>query len=792
MERERISPAVIWRLVLGVGLLLIAAACGSTGGCQGCATQPIPGGFKQQHRFDNAMQVRLSSSGIDFLENNFEGLVTTLVPGGLSFTIPPTGCTSGNQKVCCSGPACTANMDITTVNITPTPKSTAKLAMRAKVKTSTIPFEYKLLLFWVSCNVNFDSAKSGQPDLGLNADINLVVDPNDNNKLKISRGTTTLVDFDSGDIDISGGIDCTIVNWLKSLFKGQIEKALMGTVDDTLDAMLQDLPMGQEGRFDVASFMSAFSPGTTGAMDYLLWAGGYAEAENAGMSVGVMGGFRAAKHNACVPDCEAPGASCQPPQKAAIPRSLAFRNNTRPGGNPYDVGIGVHRQSLDLAAYAMFSSGALCLDIDTQTVSQLSSGMFALLVPSLNTLTGGKNVPMMLAIRPRQPPTVTLGKGTYHKDATGQVVIDEPLLKIKAKDFAIDIYAMVDERFVRIFTVVGDLELPALLFPDADGKLQPILGDLAKALTNVKVESADLIKEDPATLASLFPTLIGLAGTFLAGGFQPIELPALQGIQLELGADSITTTDSNDILAIFANLTMVKSTSLGESTSVDTDAGLAGLSLPDTEAFRLGPGFDPWAGPAVTLELEARLPAALAGKPVEYSYRVDGGFFHPFVEGERIVVRDPLFWLQGNHSVEVMARVKGQPSTLDPTPVRVPFTIDTVPPSVRLIRTASGVQAEVQDVVTPPEGVELSWSIGGSAFGPYGHSLSADARPGIDVVVRARDTSGNVGQATLAAAVLRAAPMDEQGGCNVAPVGSVPGLALLLLFALVALRRRDH
>jgi hypothetical protein len=609
MEKERVSPAVLWRLGLATGLLVIASACGSTGGCQGCATDPIPGGFNQQHRFDNAMQVRLSSSGIDFMEQNFESLVSTLVPGGLSFTIPPTGCSGGSQKICCSGPACNATMDITSVQITPTPKSTAKLDLRAKVTTNTIKFEQDVWLGWISCDVKFNSAASGASDLGLHADINLVVDPNDSNKLKISRGATQLVDFDNGDIDISGNVLCTIVDWLKGLFKGQIEGALMGMVDDTLDAMLKDLPLGQEGRFDVASFMSSFSPRTTGVMDYFLWAGGYAEAENAGMSVGVMGGFRASKHNPCVPDCEAAGASCSPPQKAAIPRSQVFRGNTRPQGDSFDVGIGVHRQTLDQAAYGLYSSGGLCLDVTTQTVSQLSSSMFALLVPSLNVLTGGNNVPMMLAIRPRKPPTVTLGKGTYHNDSSGNVVIDDPLLKIAAKDFAADVYIQLEERFVRVFTIVGDLEVPALLYPDADGKLQPILGDLTKALTNITVENADLISEDPKTLASLFPTLMGLAASFLAGGFQPIELPAIQGLQLQLGPGSITTSDAEQVLAIFANLAMVQNTKGpydGEGIDVDTEASIDGLELPDHP----GPGIDPSGGPAVTLRLGARLPPA--------------------------------------------------------------------------------------------------------------------------------------------------------------------------------------
>lgn len=743
------------------------------------------------------MQVRVSNTGIDFMETNFKSLVTTLVPGGLNFTIPPTGCSS-DQRVCCPNLTCPISMDINKVTITPTPKSTAKLDLRAKVKTgSPILFEQKILIAWISCNVTFDSAASGKPDLGLLADVDFVVDANNNNKLKIVTGNSQLQDFESGDITISGGVSCTIVNWLKSLFVSTIESQMMSTVDDTIAKMLKDLPLGQESRFDMASFMSAFSPRTVGVMDYMMWAGGYAAAENQGMSLGVMGGFRAAKHNNCVPDCEKAGATCTPPQKVAISRSTAFAGNTRPDGKPFDVGIGVHAKTLDVAAYAMYSSGGLCLDVSTDTVSQLSSAMFGLLVPSMNSLTGGANVPMMLSVRPRKPPSVELGKGTYHKDKDGTVVIDDPLIKIKAKDFAADIYVLLDERFVRLFTVVGDLEVPALLYPDATGKLQIILGSLTKSLSNIKIENNDLITEDPKNLAQLFPTILGLAASFLSSGFDPIELPSLSGIKLDLSNGAITTTDSQQMLAIFADLALATNTAgdpypYDDRGRVQTFASVERIEVPPTAAFAVGPAFDPAGGPAVHLALAAALPRASAGKPVEYSYRVDGGFFTPFTDGARLTIRDPLLWLQGRHTVEVMARVAGEPMTLDPTPVKLPVLIDTVPPTVRLIPTPGGVRAEVVDLVTPPEGLRLSWSVGGAAFGSW--SADADARGltlprGTAVAVRVRDEVGNVSSAGLPVgsvlAGLAAEPGDaDAGGCAVSAAADKRGPALGLLWGL--------
>jgi uncharacterized protein YaiE (UPF0345 family) len=298
-------------------LLAICSACGSSG-CQGCTPEPIPGGFPAQHKFDNAMQVRLSSSGLSFMEKNLGSLISMLVPGGLSFTIPPTGCTSGNQKICCNSTPCTATMAISSAQLTPTPQSTLKLNMRASVQTSKIKFEQYVLLGWISCDITYDSAKATPSTLGMLADVNFVIDAADQKKMKIVRGATTLQDFDCGDVDITGGALCTVADWFCPLFKGMIEDKLMETLDSTVDGMLKNLPMGQEGRFDVASFMQSFSPQTRGSVDYMIWGGGYAAAENAGMSFGVMGGFRPASYSICVPNCEKPGAGCDAPDATAM------------------------------------------------------------------------------------------------------------------------------------------------------------------------------------------------------------------------------------------------------------------------------------------------------------------------------------------------------------------------------------------------------------------------------------------------------------------------------------------
>ncbi len=141
-----------------------------------------------------------------------------------------------------------------------------------------------------------------------------------------------------------------------------------------------------------------------------------------------------------------------------------------------------------------------------------------------------------------------------------------------------------------------------------------------------------------------------------------------------------------------------------------------------------------------------------------------------------------------------MARVKGEHRTADPTPVKVPVVIDTVAPRVTLHRTVGGLVAKAEDMVAATKDVQLSWSINGGPFGPWGSQRTVAVPEGTEVKVRARDTVGNVGLAS-SALMHTYEPGDpeapEVGGCSVSG-GAGAGLTLLMLaaLALVALRRR--
>ncbi|MCC6875067.1 MAG: hypothetical protein IT378_12240, partial [Sandaracinaceae bacterium] len=114
---------------------------GGCSGCEGCGVQPIPGAFPLAHRIDNSAQVRLSESGIDFIETNADAIVNQFLPTGLDFPIPPVDTTTsipvvGNVRIrVCSGGNCNAHAEIRSLQLTPTPANTLVLRLEVRLDT---------------------------------------------------------------------------------------------------------------------------------------------------------------------------------------------------------------------------------------------------------------------------------------------------------------------------------------------------------------------------------------------------------------------------------------------------------------------------------------------------------------------------------------------------------------------------------------------------------------------------------------------------------------------------------
>ncbi|HTR53533.1 MAG TPA: hypothetical protein VMJ10_22725 [Kofleriaceae bacterium] len=698
--------------------IVCAVSC-SGGGCGGCTTfQPIPGGFAPAKREANAVQARVTSSAISTIEANpatiVGGLVGSATNGVIQFSVP-SSC-SGSPYVCCDSnnnpvqPCGPIDIDLNhhagdpnVLVLTPVANSSEiTVQLNTRVKTEMdLPFTDV-----VSCGVHLDSTASGDPYLTINLTIQFTKDAT-TGTTRIAATNVSIPNLDSGDISLDGDgtlgsdLECAGASLLLSFATGLLTSQLTSPISDAINnATCKACPSGQvsecgstfatactnnvcmegnqclqelgvDGRMLGSSVFGSFSPSTTGALDLYEVAGGpigtgdATQTNGGGISLGLLGGMEPGgqPRDRCGPDATEPAAT-------SIPVSTYFQGNTRPDNNQaFDVGFGIHKSQLTQFAYAGYQGGLLCLTVEHDVVSQLTTDEIGLLSRSLGKLVE-KNSPMAIGLRPQSPPTITLGPNTFMSDGMGGMTLDQPLLDVKFSGLELDFFAGIDDQFIRVFTVVLDMHLPVGLQVGAMGQLVPVVGNPPDAFTNISVKNSEAVTETPAELAALFPSLLPLVLPELSGGLPAISLPSLGGLNLDV--TSVTAVDDRDgdgvgdFLAIFANL---KPATMMAVAPVHTTLSIARIDMPDASIMTKPTA---WAGanpPTVTLDLGGD-----QGN-LEYSIRLDDGSWSAWSTSPRETIRPRTFWIAGMHHIDARARVVGHPETIDPTPVRVAVPI---------------------------------------------------------------------------------------------------------------------
>ncbi|MEW5743581.1 MAG: hypothetical protein AB1938_32010 [Myxococcota bacterium] len=378
--------------------------------------------------------------------------------------------------------------------------------------------------------------------------------------------------------------------------------------------------LGMEGRLDVAQSLGALGAASGTPLTFAIGAGGSASATDAGITIGLRGGFEAQAVSSCVAPAQRP-----------TPPTLPLPDFDTDAPVPYAVGVSLSQQYLAEALFQAQQSGALCLELGTETIAALESDLLATLLPSLKLFTGGKNVPLRLVLRPVTPPTATVGEGTV--DTNGMIL--DPLLRLEWTGLEMDLYAWIEERPVRLFTLVADLNVPLGVELDGCSGLTPVVGSLTSAITVSEVKNSEVLAEPLDALKALVPSLLSLAEPQLAAGLSKFTLPAVQGFQLRLlgarGIGRISGTSRYHHLALYADV------------APDTQPCTPNMRRLTRKAAK------PLAWSRDVVELEAP-----AGERV--SWRVAGGFWSAWTDvdsGGRLVVQHPRLWLDGAHHVEL-------------------------------------------------------------------------------------------------------------------------------------------
>ena len=266
---------------LVASLVLFLFACGGGGcsgcsSCAGCGVAPIPGGFPIAERIDNSAQVRLTSAGIGFIESNITDIISTVLPDGLSFAVPPTDTTApipvvGDVRIrICEGGGCMVKGEIQSFELTPVGPNRLSGHMRVILDTrdmagarATLPLRlgpngcvFGLCAINTTCQVDIDTRRGDRDYVGLVFDVDFTAET------RAARAGYTRVDISSAtlapgediqdaDIEFSrcSGISGAILGFVINLLKGTLVDQLQGQISGLLDSALGDALCTTRGEY---------------------------------------------------------------------------------------------------------------------------------------------------------------------------------------------------------------------------------------------------------------------------------------------------------------------------------------------------------------------------------------------------------------------------------------------------------------------------------------------------------------------------------------------------------------
>ena len=147
-------------------LACLLTACGSMNGCSGC--EQSEGTFPAKSRMYNAAQLRVTSSGLNFIEDNLATLIQQALPTGLNICIPSGEIDAISLAYCpvdnCGTemnpePGCGLNIELGEVTLVADPPSTLRAVIEFEALSTTIPIQSRLPILEAlgKCNLNLNA-----------------------------------------------------------------------------------------------------------------------------------------------------------------------------------------------------------------------------------------------------------------------------------------------------------------------------------------------------------------------------------------------------------------------------------------------------------------------------------------------------------------------------------------------------------------------------------------------------------------------------------------------------------
>ncbi len=769
--------------IIGIMLVILIAGCsggGCSSGCSGCGMTPLPGGFEPTARIENAGSVRLTDSGVTFLEQNLGPLAKAALGssggagGVITFPIPESSGSAGgiiNYKVCPGGPdtnsnppKCVMEIDIANaqLNIDTAAPHNIRITGPLPLRLPNLPVD---LGFLGSTQARLTSNGCTNPsafaNIDLDVDISIEVDTDMSHsragysRVKILNLAINETQLQNSLSFCGGGFSSAILNALK----GVVFDLLVGGLLDTLDQPISDqlcqqatpdvtptcpkgtndvegvcrygtdanaecvsTLLGLEGRMNLGSALASVSPGTTGGLDILFAVGGPGKRpDNSGFAWGDVNPIAGGATMGMYGGGEAsPLSGCvkfsEMALPAGIPIPLELVENTVTN---WPMGLAGPHVGIGLAErYANYALNSV------YNSGTLCLGISTETVPQLSsgTLALLANSLKDLGLQ-REAQQVALvvrpGKPPTATFGNGTDINKDPSIRVLLPQASFDFYIWSTDRFIRFMTATFDLDVPINLAVTKDGLL-PVLDKIG--VTNGVVTNSELLREDPVVIASALQGLLGsLAGQFL-GGIAPIDLSSALG---SLGL-TLTIPESVDGQGSpgLRKLTNGNDNYLGIFATLGIGAP-APFKANTTTLSVVKKNVDPAAfriasatdDNAPAVHIQMSSPVDNGAQAVEYSYRVDRGAWKPFTRERTVTVRDEWLRLQGKHTISARSRVVGHPESLDETPTTIDVVIDAEPPVIAISEPEGAKTViNVRDVVSGGTEPRVRYRLDGAAW----------------------------------------------------------------------------
>jgi len=803
------NPKSVKRLMLlGIVTCMLALASpaahaglfdGMLDGVEGITPLPYMA-YPVDDKVNQLAQVRITDPGFTYLENHVVDIIKPFL--GESFDV-----LEGGSLVICnycggSGNYCSISVDIQNVDIV----SEAPNTLWVNVRLAPIDFRLE-----TTCACNIDVTTNGQP-----VDVQVKIQPQIDGftrqlYLDVSLGYLelgSLVDVKlNGVCDfldflnlleglinaIVSGMNSTINNLIYTTVKDAVDSfqcmacetnadcptsppAPYGTVCDTEKKICRYdydpeescvyAPLGIEAEVDLGYLLKDLMPGLKSKIWASLVAGGYGTCPYGGLDLGMFGGtMPAGEPELCTSELN------YVPQ---VPPRVFCRNqggvvkepcNENLNVNPHAVfhaGLGLAEELLDQAGATIQDSGLLCLQLDNSMEGvgdYLSLSTFSLLIPSLKIYSHEQEVPVLIKLAPTKQTEPTVDFRIASSDAAFPNPEDpdvDSALVIFLDDIAINIYGFVDERYVRMFELLTDIEITAGLQTEGGNSITPIFGLNNVKLTNMSVPFSvqDLPPEDLA--ATLEGLIGGLLGQIPLDPFEPIKIPGfsllentlsctgdpacqnvdpdllcsggicvdadgkpydpqelfvdLQSISPEIPKDS--QGYAHRMLVAYANLRWetdgVKKETEEYVFESETYADIAEIFMPTVDQI-----VKERMRPVVTLEIGGE-DAEGGDENLVYQVKI-GASAWKNVRGGTLVLDDPAFLLQGKHVIQVRSR-DVRFSDWDSSPETLSVLVDYTAPHADPQQDASLLYFRGSDNVTKASDLKYQISVDGGEW----------------------------------------------------------------------------